>query len=642
VNAKDLAARLAGVRAEFEAALSDVEAVDAAELLPLLIERLDESPMLSSVEREKRLYLVLSRTQPSEREHELLAVAASAVESAALRNAVLQVLPTQYQRLVYLQGYASPAAAAAADAAKSWLDGTEITPIKTPDPVNQVSGQFADVVILSLNADPATNKLLEGAGFVPLRSSSREELDRLLATNEICGFLVDSSFLRAVGDQQADVLRQLAECSTFTFTRIQEDDLYASTPEVATLFSQTHCSVGPPTVEQLSFRDRSELQERELPNLIEARERLTVTSTGIFVPAELSEAEFRLLAAAMKRYAKARSFDPRAELTSARTAFMQGGAAGARVVLVKVDYLRYPVVVKVDSKSSILEEARRFLTFIQAHNQELRPEVHLHGDAALIIFDVIANSDVSHVIPAPTLASELDAYWFSEMKDPETHGNDAALVAAVRNAAERLAVVNILHNSDASFECRANPYVKGVRDMEDHGFNWGFTEAMRLHRDRCQSLLDEHKTVAVCHGDAHTRNVLVRGQQGYLIDYAYSGPGHPCADLTRLELAVFFSFFHPFGSEERVVELQRDLSTEGVGSQVLEQRYPDLCRSRSNRLCISLCTTVRDQVRAVLGAHGLDWKDYRATKVLSAWQALQVPTLQQSLVRSVIFALSEE
>jgi hypothetical protein len=119
-----------------------------------------------------------------------------------------------------------------------------------------------------------------------------------------------------------------------------------------------------------------------------------------------------------------------------------------------------------------------------------------------------------------------------------------------------------------------------------------------------------------------------------------SGPGHPCSDLTRLELSIFLSTFHPFGDDARTIALQRDLSSEGLNYETLLARYPDLFLSRTNRLCVRLCVAVRDCIRAVVDAHGITWDDYKAAKLLAAWQSLLAPTLQQSLVRAVIVALS--
>ena len=57
-------------------------------------------------------------------------------------------------------------------------------------------------------------------------------------------------------------------------------------------------------------------------------------------------------------------------------------------------------------------------------------------------------------------------------------------------------------------------------------------------------LVAEAATIATVHGDMNLRNVLVRdGREPFLIDYAYSGPGHPCFDLVRFESALMFQMF---------------------------------------------------------------------------------------------------
>jgi len=63
----------------------------------------------------------------------------------------------------------------------------------------------------------------------------------------------------------------------------------------------------------------------------------------------------------MAQYSKKRRFDPRAELTRVRTKFLLGGQPGARVALVRVNHLRLPVMVKLEQKDLIVDEARRFL-----------------------------------------------------------------------------------------------------------------------------------------------------------------------------------------------------------------------------------------------------------------------------------------
>ena len=109
--------------------------------------------------------------------------------------------------------------------------------------------------------------------------------------------------------------------------------------------------------------------------------------------------------------------------------------------------------------------------------------------------------------------------------------------------------------------CKANPYILLIEEMEGNGFNWGLGDARVVARREAAKALNDAGRLAISHGDTHGRNVLVRGSQGFLIDYQYSGPGHPCSDLTKLELSVFLTHFRSFTTEEVLVALQRDVTT---------------------------------------------------------------------------------
>ncbi len=130
------------------------------------------------------------------------------------------------------------------------------------------------------------------------------------------------------------------------------------------------------------------MQERELPEITSARKRLGEGEPyGLFTPGELTALQLKLLGMAMSQYSKKRHFNPGLELTHVEAKFLQGGQTGAQVAQVKVDDLRVPVIIKIADKDFILDEARRFLTFVHRDNLELNPEVHLHSTAALILLE---------------------------------------------------------------------------------------------------------------------------------------------------------------------------------------------------------------------------------------------------------------
>jgi len=640
MNLDELLEDLSGPAESYESALAKVPQAPASELLTRLLGKL-QSKQLTDSERERRFASVFARVSPSSADLALLAELGSGVDNVVLRNALALLLPPEYKRLVFRTNppaRTKPLIEVALDDVLSLLDRTAVRLSPTP----RSHASFSDVIILSISDDPATRKLLESANLLPLRCQSADELDQMLATNEdICAFLVEASFLASMNrDEQRALVEKLAAFSTFVWLRFQEDGLADQNLDVGQLIADVRCRTFQPDVTELSFRDSAGLLQRELPLVARARERLTGGEAhGLFTPGELSPLELKLLGAAMCRYSKERRFNPRAELTQVTTKFLQGGQTGARVALVKVNDLRMPVIVKLDRKEFILDEARRFLTFIYKDNLDLRPEVHLHAATALIVFGIIPSSDAETEEPAPTLEQRLADYWYSEMADPAGCDDGDLLFEGFMDAVRRLAILNKQKCFDRSFSCKANPFLNSLKEMEKKGFDWGFGKQAVAKRQEAENLVSAAAQNAICHGDAHTRNILIRNQQGFLIDYAYSGPGHPCSDLVRLELSVYLTKFIPLGSEDDFAKLQRDLSLERLSLRELGLRHQHLLHARMNRLCLRMCVAARDCAIEVLQAHGLSLDHYLAIKILTAWQSLQIPSLQQFLARSIISAV---
>jgi hypothetical protein len=296
--------------------------------------------------------------------------------------------------------------------------------------------------------------------------------------------------------------------------------------------------------------------------------------------------------------------------------------------------------VKLDAYEQVEQEALRFRTFIQTQDRDLHPEIHLHAGAALIIFDIIAALTPGVAAPAPSLGSVLNKYWSAEIFQIECKHDANSIVAATVDAAERLAALNKQSCNNATFEVRANPHISCIKELESTGFDWGFSATVLQERARAEAILQSRATAAVSHGDAHVGNVLIRDRYGHLIDYAYSGPGHPCADLAKLELSIFFQSYHPFGSETALMQLQRDLTDITNDLDSILRNHASIIKSRTNELCLRLCFAVRNKATSVLVAHNLGPEHYWAAKVLQAWQSLQISNLPQSLVRMVIQAIS--
>jgi Phosphotransferase enzyme family len=637
VTTDEVVTALLATASEFERSAPRIDLARRADIAERFIDALDKSS-LSNAEMERRLSIVLPRLGGVPDVLRSIAIAGNRARNGVLRNAISAQLPAEYRQLVHR------AKAAEVAARPKHVHTSAMT---SRHPVSDDDGGYRVVVILSVAIDPAVRALLEGSRFEPLRFDSLVALGDLLeSTADICAFLIESSFLEGLDpEEQRELFRRIGKYSTFAVVRCHDTALKLTRADVGRIIALAQCTVSPPGFDRLSFAERQILREADLDSLVEARAGLSFGRVGRFLPDEISSTQLQLLGAAMASYARRKRFNSRSEFSALSVRFLQGGA-GAKVALVRVDELPWPVIVKVDKYDEIEQEALRFKTFVEARDRELHPEVHLHGGAALIIFDIIASVDserttgTATVAPAPSLGSVLTEFWSSEIFGTPCGHNAEAVTAATVDAAQRLAVLNMLPCETGRFEIRANPHIACVKKLESSGFDWGFDRDAITARERAEALLQSMEAASICHGDAHIDNILIRDRYGHVIDYAYSGPGHPCSDLTKLELSIFFRAFHPFGTEDDIAQLQRDLSNFENDAAQLLRRHSTLMKSRTNELCIRLCVAVRDRVAPVLLAHGMKSDHYWAAKLLQAWQSLQLANLPQSMVRIVIRALS--
>ena len=641
MNLDGLLAELLGPTESFEAALADPSIAHAAAISVQFLVGLQANRLLDNTERERRLKIVFSKIELDPFHLVTIGEAGAELSNSVLKNALTQLLPPDFRGLIF--GRVGKAPGIGDDPEKQ----ASVLPVEyeeeRPAIEPEEHADFSDVIILSISDDPATKRLLGASGFTPLRCETVEELDQMIASNEdICAFLVEASFLKSMKrEQQLTLIEKLARFSTFAWLRFQEDGLPVDNSEIGQMIANARCRPSPLAFNELTMRDRAGLQERELVHPIQARSRLNSGGIhGLFRPGELNPLELKLLAAAMTDYAKERRFNAQAELSQVTTKFLHGGHSGARVALVKIDDFRVPVIVKIDTKELILDEARRFLTFIYKDNQELKPETHFHGAAALIVFGIIPSLSLEKEQPAPTLESRMSDFWYGEMASPPNLQDEVSLVKGVTDAIRRIVLLNKQRCSTATFTCKANPYLNILKQMESRGFNWGFSQSAIDKRNAAEETIKCASEKAVCHGDAHTRNVLIRGEEGFLIDYANSGPGHPCCDLVKLESSIYFTRFTQFGTDAELINFQYDLSVSKLALDELLTNYHGLINSRTNQLALKLCVLVRDAAIEVLAAHNLTWEHYLAVKLLTAWQSLQIPSLQQALVRGVILCLS--
>jgi aminoglycoside phosphotransferase (APT) family kinase protein len=186
-----------------------------------------------------------------------------------------------------------------------------------------------------------------------------------------------------------------------------------------------------------------------------------------------------------------------------------------------------------------------------------------------------------------------------------------------------------------------------LRDMHARGMKWNlpFTSPKPVAEciEAAHRILEPFDSKATVHGDIHLRNILARDvNDAYLIDYSYSGPGHPAHDLTRLECCMYFQYLRPLDTEDSFVELQRAVSVECVKADELERRFESWHSSTLNRTLLQGAVYCRDRCLEVLRTYGLGLHDYLAAKFILSCYSVSLPALQLGFVRSTIRALAPE
>ena len=446
-------------------------------------------------------------------------------------------------------------------------------------------------------------------------------------------------FARCLKIDQVALFELVARYSTFTWVRIDETGLALPTTEARRCFARARCIRGDVPAGLISFRPEGTVRAPELDDLKRAREALLARHGAEFVPGELRKDQAAVLMAAARSHARERRFAGPLEMTSLVTEFLAGGHSVARIALLRVNGDGASIIAKVAEKTHVADEMLRFRTYVQEWDDALRPTLHFHHDAAVILFGLVPD-ERDRRRPAKVLSEELDDLWTAELFGPDGEIDEraASLRVAVENAARRLGELNQRRPPASGPEGRGNPYVPPIIQRET--MDWGIV-GLAEGIQRAQAQLQRLSAAATLHGDVHLRNILVRAQRdAYLIDYAASGPGHPAVDLARLEVALFVGSLQQVEGEHRCEEFQRRLTLNQAGEQELRAHFGALHAPKINGVVVAGCIAARDRALEVVGAYGGSTDDYLAAKYLVAVQNLGMPGLNRGLARATVVALT--
>ncbi|NUQ75564.1 MAG: phosphotransferase [Polyangiaceae bacterium] len=304
------------------------------------------------------------------------------------------------------------------------------------------------------------------------------------------------------------------------------------------------------------------------------------------------------------------------------------------------------LIAKVWTAEYIQDEASRFQQFIAKWDRVLLPRMHLHAGIGAILFSLVSDSSESER-PAPTaelLFRELSRW---ENYDVAPHLSEEELCIALHRAVEKLVLLNSVPCPVTKFRSHAWLGLDAMRSNLRKGIQWtvvsewsGRSINALDQMDWADSICQQLAGKATVHGDAHLRNILLRGVEPFFIDYALSGPGHPCFDLARLSSALIMDVARMLGDEKEFSELLSAIVVEGASYEDVSRRFSKWFSSPVNRVVFGIGVKCRAAAVSVLMKYGGGIRDYVAVKFIIACQCVGVPGLQMGTARAMVRALA--
>jgi hypothetical protein len=608
------------------------------DFLATFFDRLARVP-LSDSEYNVRVRQVIQRSKIDDVGLRTIAEVA-AKQPSAIKLAVLAALPQDARAIVYRDTSSSHSASKRTD-----IDGRDSGSGTRSDGNSNTESSGKVILLAASDSQEGNTSLLASTGFESFRIGPEQNLREVLCqVSDLCACLVDGTYLRQLNhDDQAGLFQLLAEHSSFWWIRIDENHLLIEFTDLIELIKRTRCR-RVVSCEELSLQPDGTLRSAEVSSIRRSSSLLRSVDHGRFLLGEISAQEAQVLMAAATTYAVENHGTSQIDVKSLRARFLHDGRSGQKIAVLRINDFGSGLIAKVGGPDEVMDEARRFRYFIQPWDQELRPVVQFHGSSAVILFGLISE-DLRPTEPAPTLESQLQALWRWEVWGDSpgmTRPDPSNIKIAIQSAVEKLACLNKRRHLNSGFENFSRPHMECFSLLEASGVKWSVAGDESRLRKLAADAYDARDGLAVVHGDVHLKNILVRSdRQSFLIDYAFSGPGHPAVDLVRLELALLFRTFRQTAGSESIVRFQQEFSVERRGVAELEVRFPELYGPETNRVCLDGMIRARDAAIDVIESFGGGLLDYHAAKYLWSWRSLTMSDLQASLARDVVGALGQ-
>lgn len=617
--------------------------IELATLCVRLLSVIDGARDLSARTRSQRAGVVLGVVPPRADAYCMALVAMAWQWQSAVRNEVLRALPAEFRHrsgttLALSRGEAastansSTAALERAVSVPPTVQAVEIAEVQS----NRYDG--AAVILLGSEEDHETNRtFLQSHDLTPLRAASNDHLAPLLE-RDVCAIVVAASWWAAHPASEHELLfRTLIAYSSFIWFKIDVTGLSFPVRVAKDIIRDVR--LGNPDTFDFVLGDTARISAIELDSVRDVQSLLSMINSVRVVNSEIDDAQTMLLVAATTKCVRERSLRGHHVLKRVRARFIAGGRTGAHLTLVEPDDGGVPIIVKIGPATDIADEARRFKRFIAPHDSRLKPTIHRHFEWAAIVFGLV--EDVSVGRPAPTLEQQLHNAMATEVHgDASGYSVDEAnLALLIDRVINKLMRLNVIPCRDSGFHSFATLSLRSVVNMRANGVIWTFSMtpgdtpiALDTVVETIAAIAGRLDGCATVHGDIHLRNILCGGMDSHLIDYACSGPGHPCFDLARLEAALMFQGIRMVGDERSLAAIIAALSIDGCSFVEIQRLYPAWSAPIGNRLAFKACVLVRGAALKVLMQYGGTLEDYLAVKAVLACQSLGLIDLQAGVV----------
>jgi hypothetical protein len=500
------------------------------------------------------------------------------------------------------------------------------------------------VVLLSTEDNQEGNaRLLQSDGFAAYRVSSRDDLATYLNTIDICGFVFDASFWRGrTAEEQTEILIEVVQYSSFTCLVVDTSG-FVEAAKIRNVLEVERPNE--PRWLGAQLRESSMLVASDLECFRLSADFITTQQHLTFVPLELSPPERLAVTAACRSFFCEHHFQSEESLESIAFKSFHEGLSSAKTMLIRFNNSGVPILLKVDTRERILDEIGRFNRYFGRADGHLRPRGHFHNDVGVIIFGLVEDGQ-QRFVPAPSLDFKV-RHALKEETYPTDSGSIGTICASITDVVarvcSRMVELNKIHYC-GPHESQAYLRASGLRELERGGVVWQIPRlesGISAFMEVAYTLIEPHLHMATVHGDLHLGNILVPNEGvPQLIDFAYSGPGHPVYDLVRLEAALYFKYLRQLGPEDEFANLQHDLTIEMVSTRELKEKYPAWWSSDVNAALLAGAICCRDAAMSILRSYDLGSDQYIACKFVLCGFSMTIPGLQFGLVRATMSAMA--